>query len=160
MKFVVFLIVVLSLLGCHSSGKPDKPDHLISKDKMVDILFDVYILNASKGANKTILETKGVYPENYIFDKYNIDSLQFALSNDYYGFYVLDYESIINRVEKRINDNKEIYKLLAEKEQKEKQRRRDSLRDLTDSIRHQRLKKPETKKERVDYKSYKDESSM
>jgi hypothetical protein len=159
MKRYIAVLIVISFFGCHSSSKPKKPENLISKDKMVNILYDVFILNAAKGANKSILEEQGIYPENYVFEKYDIDSLQFALSNDYYGFYVEDYESIIERVESRIDSDKETYKVLAEKEEKDKQRKRDSIRELSDSTKVKSTKKPVKKKERVDYKDYIDKSS-
>nr|WP_321232451.1 DUF4296 domain-containing protein [uncultured Psychroserpens sp.] len=155
-RYVIFLVIIL-FFGCYSSNKPKKPNNLIPKAKMADILYDVFILNAAKGSNKSILEKQGIYPESYVFEKYNIDSLQFALSNEYYGFYVEDYESIIESVKRRIDKDKVTYKALAEKEEKDKQRKRDSIRELSDSTKVKAVKKPIKKKERVDYKSYADE---
>lgn len=158
MKRILIVLVIISFFGCYSDSKPKKPENLISKDKMANILYDVFILNAAKGSNKSILEAQGIYPENYVFEKYNIDSLQFALSNDYYGFYVEEYESIIARVEKRIDNDKITYKALAEKEEKDKQRKRDSIRALSDSTKIKSIKKPVQKEKKVDYKDYIDES--
>lgn len=161
MRRVVFFLIAICLLGCYSVDKPKKPDNLISKDKMVDIMYDVFILNAAKGANKIKLEEHGVFPQDYVFKKHNIDSLQFALSNEYYGFYVEDYESIIARVEDRITRNKGKYQKLIDDEETDKRRKRDSIKALSDSLKIENKKKLEATKEleRVDYKNYPDESS-
>lgn len=127
-------LLILAFFGCRSSDKPEKPDNLISKEKMVDILYDVFILNAAKGSSKMILEKNGIYPENYVFEKYGIDSLQFAQSNDYYGFYVDDYETIMVNVDQRISAEKKRYEMVVEKETKMKERTKDSLRKLKDTI--------------------------
>ena len=61
------------------------PDNLIAEEKMVDILYDMSLISVSKGINKRILENNGMKPKKYILKKYNIDSLQFVLSNEYYS---------------------------------------------------------------------------
>lgn len=125
---------MISLLGCHSSGAPEKPENLIPKEKMVEILYDVFVLNAAKGSNKMILEDHGIYPENYVFEKYGIDSLQFAESNAYYGFYVDDYEMIIADIKTRIDNDMKHYQKLVDEEDKRRLREKDSLRKLNDTI--------------------------
>lgn len=134
MKQLLIVILVLVVLGCQSSGKPETPENLISKDKMVDILYDVFVLNAAKGSNKLMLEKNGIYPENYVFEKYGIDSLQFAESNAYYGFFVDDYEAIMADVDQRIQANKQKYQNIIDEEGRKKQREKDSIRKLNDSM--------------------------
>jgi len=124
-RFIVFL-VIMSFLGCYSD-KPKKPDNLIPKDKMADILYDVFILTSAKGTHKTTLENKGIYPEDYVFEKYNIDSLQFALSNDYYVYYGEEYEFIMSRVETRIKKDKDKYQKLVEEEGERQLKKKDSI---------------------------------
>lgn len=155
---LVIVLIAFCILGCHSTGKPKKPKNLIPKDEMANIMYDVFVLNAAKGANKTKLEDNGIFPQDYVFKKYNIDSLQFVQSNEYYGYYVEEYESIILQVEDRINRDKEKYQKLIDQEELDKKRRRDSIKSLSDSL---RTKKDTKKKplERVDYKNYPDEES-
>ena len=57
-------------------------------------MFDVLLLNSAKGLQKKTLELHGVYPEDYVYTKYSIDSLQFALSNNYYAYDVESYKKI------------------------------------------------------------------
>lgn len=109
-RFSILLVLGILLWNCQNSGRPQKPDNLISKDQMADILYDVFLLNAAKGVNKRLLENHGIMPEAFVYKKYKIDSLQFALSNDYYSYDTSVYESIIENVkiklevEKKSND--------------------------------------------------------
>ncbi|MGB3607892.1 MAG: DUF4296 domain-containing protein [Psychroserpens sp.] len=159
MRNVAIILITLFCFGCNSINRPKEPDNLISQNDMANILYDVYILNAAKGANKSVLEENGIYPEDYIFKKYGIDSLQFALSNEYYGFYIDEYAAIVDRVEDRIYKDKEYFKDIAKKEELEKQRKRDSVRALSDSLSVKVLKVPKQQEKREDYKEDSDESN-
>mgnify|MGYP000046392006 FL=1 len=46
--------------------------------------------------------------EKYIFEKYNIDSLQFVLSNEFYSNDLNKYLDIYNRVKEKLQENKQI----------------------------------------------------
>lgn len=120
MKKNLIIFASLLIFACQGVDKPKKPKNLISEDKMVDVLYDVYILNAAKGLNKKVLESNGIKPETFLFQKHKIDSLQFAESNNYYAYDTKTYESIVEKVKKRMENDKLKYDVLAEKE-KEKQ---------------------------------------
>ena len=104
------LILCFGLLAmaCNSSDKHKKPENLIPKDKMTNVLYDLYIINAAKGVNRKLLEDNGVIPEDYVLTKHNIDSTQFAESNVYYAFNADDYNDIVETVKDRIEKEKEI----------------------------------------------------
>tara|TARA_B100000809_G_C15126054_1_gene526262 strand:- start:1344 stop:1787 length:444 start_codon:yes stop_codon:yes gene_type:complete len=133
MKRILIFLVAISIIGCNYVDKSRKPENLISEDKMVDILYDVFILTSAKGTSKGILETNGIYPENYVFEKHKIDSLQFVLSNEYYGFRVEEYEAIITRVEERFSAKILTVQAKIDKEAADKQRQKDSIRKLSDT---------------------------
>lgn len=151
MKKIVFIVMALVIVSCDRTEKPPVPDNLISKDKMVEVLYDVYILNAAKGSTKSVLEKNGIFPEDFVFEKHNIDSLQFAKSNEYYGFYVEEYESILSRLEQKVSTNREKYQSLIDQKAKDKKRKQDSLKKLADTLTVK--KKPKASK-RLDYKDY------
>src|SRR5210317_2241798 len=113
MKNLVYIIIIMLFFGCNNViEKPKKPDNLIPEDKMVEIMYDVFLLNSAKGVNKIKLEENGVLPENYIFEKYQIDSLQFANSNNYYAYETKTYESILNRIKDKIEIYRKEYEAL------------------------------------------------
>ena len=84
------------------------PDNLISEEKMVDVIYEMTLMSVSKGVNRRILENNGVIPEKYIFEKYNIDSLQFVLSNEFYSNDLNKYLDVYNRVKEKLQENKQI----------------------------------------------------
>ena len=105
MKNLIYILIGFLLFGC-GSDRPEKPDNLIPKEKMSEIIYDVFVLNAAKGINKRILEQRGVFPQDYVYKKYHIDSLQFALSNDYYSYDTKTYEDIMAQVKQKIPTEK------------------------------------------------------
>lgn len=131
MKNLIAIFIVLIFLGCNSAiEKPNKPDNLISEAKMVDIMYDVYLLNAAKGVNKKILEKNGIMPEKYVFEKYGIDSVQFVNSNNYYAYDTKTYESILERIKIKLSTEKKKYEAIEEAEEQDRARRADSLMDV------------------------------
>jgi|TARA_B100000959_G_scaffold22884_1_gene22085 hypothetical protein len=104
----IFLVIVV-LFGCNKNvQKIPIPDNLISEEKMVEVIYEMTLISVSKGVNRRILENSGVIPEKYIFEKYNIDSLQFALSNEFYSNDLNMYLDIYNRVKVKLQENKQI----------------------------------------------------
>jgi len=104
----IFLVIVV-LFGCNKNvQKIPIPDNLISEEKMVDVIYEMTLISVSKGVNRRILENNGVIPEKYIFEKHNIDSLQFALSNEFYSNDLNMYLDIYNRVKVKLQENKQI----------------------------------------------------
>ncbi|WP_299225484.1 DUF4296 domain-containing protein [uncultured Psychroserpens sp.] len=134
-KHIYILILLFSLCSsCNKIEKPEKPDDLISEAKMVDILYDVFIINAAKGTSRLVLERNGVHPDDYVYKKHQIDSAQFAASNNYYSYDLKIYESILNKVDARIEVNTAKYKKEIELEDLKKKARQDSISKLPDSL--------------------------
>mgnify|MGYP001437104019 FL=1 len=105
------VIIILSfVLGCNNSltQKPIQPDNLISQEKMVDIIYDMTLINVAKGVNKSILENNGIIPEQYLFNKHSIDSILFARSNEYYSYDLKTYQIIYDKVKIKLEKNKNI----------------------------------------------------
>ncbi len=140
-RLFAYFSIILMATACYKYNKPKKPENLISKDKMIDIIMDVRLLSSANGQNKSTLQKNNVQAEAYIYKKYNIDSLQFALSNDYYAYYVDDYEAIYAKVRDSLEGLKSKFADLQFKEEKEK-RYRDSIQNIIkkDSIRISKLK--------------------
>jgi hypothetical protein len=105
-KFFALLIFLLFIVGCTSNTIIDKPDNLISKNEMVDILTDILIaIGAEDIKNNNLQRNVNYFP--LVFEKYNIDSTQFKESNAYYISRIDDYEQILKRVEARLKKLKE-----------------------------------------------------
>jgi hypothetical protein len=105
---VVFFCFAL-LVRCQNAPI-EKPDNLIDQDKMVDIFFDITVLEAMKSQTTLVLETNKINPNTYVYKKHHIDSLQFANSDKYYASDVKKYKEIFDAVNKRIEEQIEASK--------------------------------------------------
>ena len=85
----------------------DKFD-IISEKKMIDIIYDMALINVSKGINKRILENNGMKPQPYILKKYKIDSMLFVRSNNFYTKDLDKYLYIYNQVLKKLEKNRQL----------------------------------------------------
>ena len=130
MKKVLAILIGIFVIGCGGSDRPAKPDNLIPKEKMSDIVYDVFILNAAKGINKRVLEQNGVFPQAYVYEKYKIDSLQFATSNDYYSYDTETYEEIMEKVKQKIELEKTKNDAIILKEEKKQDSIQKSKKEL------------------------------
>lgn len=131
LKQITFCLTSVLLLIACDFGEPKKPDNLISKDKMVNVLIDAKLISSAISSNKKISEKHKLNMDTYVFKKHNIDSLQFSLSNDYYSFHIKEYEEIYIKVKDSLTKLKEKYvKIKRDKEEAlemQEQKKRDSI---------------------------------
>lgn len=93
------LIGLLVLVGCTSSV--EKPKNLIGKDQMVNVLYDLSLLQAVRMQNISGgISQQGI--NDYIFKKYKIDSIQLAQSNKYYASDIEEYKKIVTAVKGKL----------------------------------------------------------
>lgn len=140
-RLILLALICLVFWSCNNIDRPEKPENLLSESQMVDIITDISILNAAKGSNYRIIKEKGVIPEEYIYKKYNIDSVQFAESSEYYAYNIKTYENIYTKVKQRLNKRKAETTELEEKKKKERDSIRESKKSKRDSIRTIKLPK-------------------
>ncbi len=112
------------LLAC-AEKVVDKPKNLIPKDKMIDILHDLALLNATRTTIGARMDDIGIETMEFLYDRYQIDSLQFAQSDLYYASMPLEYQAIYTAVEARLDERVKIIEEAAEK-------RSDSIRKATE----------------------------
>jgi hypothetical protein len=94
-------VLVLFLFSCQDVKKPERPANLISKEKMVDILSDVYISNASRNVNNKLIKKKNLQLDSLIYAKFEIDSIQFVESNAFYSSDLKTYGNLLTQVQDR-----------------------------------------------------------
>ena len=83
----------------------EKPSNLISKENMINIIYDLSLLEAIRTQAATVSQNYAVKPNAYIYKKYKIDSLQFANSNQYYASQIDSYKELYNQVNLRLEAN-------------------------------------------------------
>ena len=117
MKKRISLLATLTLLGC-KDDLVKKPDVLIDKSKMMDIMYDLALLEAIKYQNPAVLDSNQIRPKQYIYKKYKIDSLQLAQNNVYYAADYKSYKIMFEEVVKRIANEKKRANAAVKLEQK------------------------------------------
>jgi hypothetical protein len=141
MKQISIIFILLLLVSCGGEGKKrvKKPGNLIAMGKMVDIIYDMSLVSAAKGVNRKLMEQKGVHPDTYVYKKHDVDSAQFAQSNEYYAFDLNAYEEIYQKVKAKLEKNKKQYSDLVQVQDKardsiskERRKTRDSLSEIRD----------------------------
>ena len=117
MKKRISLLAILTLLGC-KDDLVKKPDVLIDKSKMMDVMYDLALLEAIKYQNPAVLDSNQIRPKQYIYKKYKIDSLQLAQNNVYYAADYKSYKIMFEEVVKRIANEKKRANAAVKLEQK------------------------------------------
>lgn len=141
MRQISIIFLLLLFVSCGGKGKKrvKKPGNLIAMEKMVDIIYDMSLVSAAKGVNRKLMEQKGVHPDTYVYKKHDVDSAQFAQSNEYYAFDLNAYEEIYQKVKAKLEKDKKQYSDLVQVQDKardsiskERRETRDSLSEIRD----------------------------
>ena len=106
MKQVLFLFVSLFVLSCSKNPVP-KPDNLLDEEVMVNIIYDITILQATDGSMSYKLSDHNIKMDQYIFEKYKIDSITYRENQRYYAADARKYKKIYIEVLGRFeNENR------------------------------------------------------
>jgi len=141
MKTILILFISTILLTSCNSGAIEKPDNLIKEDQMVDIIYDLSLLEAIRLDNPASLEQRKINPSAYIYKKYKIDSLQFAKSDQYYASDIKKYAGIYDRVTKKLDNDKTAADALLKKIPVKKEEAKTNTPAFNDTIAQKRIEK-------------------
>ncbi|MBU3822099.1 DUF4296 domain-containing protein [Flavobacteriaceae bacterium XHP0103] len=108
-KIITYIVITAFLVSCYQLEKPKKPNDLISKTEMVNILVDLKLLTSINGQNTKVLDSNNVDVDNYVYKKYSIDSMQFVLSSNYYASNLDEYIDIYEKVKDSLDALSEYY---------------------------------------------------
>lgn len=114
-KRILFFGFILIWIGCKEPAV-NEPDILIEKQVMVDILYDLSLLEAMKYQSLSPLENYNLNPSQYIFKKYKIDSLQLAQNNRYYAADYKGYKKMNDQIQARLDKNRTSIEALIKKQ--------------------------------------------
>lgn len=150
-KILPFLVVLAIFISCKKELAKE-PKHLVEKEKMVDIMYDLSLLGAMRSQNAVFLDSFKNNSNEYIYKKYKIDSIQFAQSNIYYAADFKEYKKMYEQVKLRLEKNKKLAEaavkaekkktaLLEKKNKKLKEKKvNDSIKKVNDSKKAAKLK--------------------
>lgn len=119
-------MIILLFASCQDIEENERPNDLIPENKMVEVLTELSILNSAKNYNKRFLEETGFKPEEFLLNKYNIDSVQLVESTRYYARNYTQFEVMYEKVQR----NLEVLKGELEIKRLREERVRDSILEL------------------------------
>jgi hypothetical protein len=108
MKKLACILLSVLLFSCVDETV-EKPENLLPEDKMVDMLYDISMLQAINSFTPQTLDSNKVEAKHYIFTKYKTDSLTFAQSHEYYASDMDKYEGIQKKIAAKIEKDKVSY---------------------------------------------------
>ncbi len=107
-QFITVILILIFIISCTSNTIYKKPENLISKDQMVDLLVDMQLALSAKTVKNKDGKRKIEYM-HLVYEKYGIDSTRFSTSNFYYTTNIDDYNKILKKVKKRLDGMKKEY---------------------------------------------------
>lgn len=119
MKKIISIVVTTLFFACNNSPV-EKPDNLLSKEEMTNIIYDVMILQASKSYNNVEVKKEDLKIESYIFDKYKIDSSTYHQNQRHYASKPKEYEKMYKEVVERLTLAQQETDTLLKKEKRSK----------------------------------------
>ena len=145
MKNILPFLIVLSIFASCKEKVVKTPASLIEKEEMVNIMYDLSILEAIKIQNPSSLDTFKINSNQYIYKKHKIDSAQFAQNNIYYAADYQEYKKMYEQVKMRLEKNKFLIEAAIKVEKKkalilEKKNKKQKIKKVNDSIKKAKLK--------------------
>ena len=131
-KIIFISVAFVAVIACKEPVVA-VPEKLIEEEKMIDIFYDLSLLEAMLGYNPSLLSRNTIDPYTYVYEKYGIDSLQFASNNKYYASNIKKYDKMYEKVKIRMEQSKADFDTLLKmkKNNPEKVIVKDSLRKST-----------------------------
>ncbi|VXB03508.1 conserved hypothetical protein [Flavobacterium sp. 9R] len=117
-KGILFFALLVSFVGCRKEETVKTPKKLIDKAVMVNVFYDLALLEASKYQMMSKTEYQKISPKDFIFKKYKIDSAQFSQSNIYYASSIEEYKAMFEQVQKRLQANSDKMDTIIKQKQK------------------------------------------
>ena len=115
MKKVIFIFISILLISCNDKPVP-KPDNLLSKEVMEEIIYDMAILQAAETHKPQKLSDNNIRIKDFIYKKYKIDSITYFQNYKYFASDIKSFKKMYKHVNERIlNQKSEIDTLLKEK---------------------------------------------
>ncbi|MGI9530199.1 DUF4296 domain-containing protein [Lutimonas sp.] len=111
MKIFSAFLMILLFWSCNDKVTYEKPEDLIGKEKMTDLLYEMHIAIGTSNLRNIHLEKNRNYL-SLVYEKYGVDSTQFATSNLYYTSNIIEYEEIYEEVERRLDTLKNYHQAI------------------------------------------------
>lgn len=100
-KQLLIILAILLIISCESKVNYKKPDNLIPRKTMINLLYDMHLAVGTSNLRNKNNEKDRNYM-SLVYEKYGVDSTRFAISNIYYTSQAVEYEEMFEEVERRL----------------------------------------------------------
>ncbi|MFK8270266.1 DUF4296 domain-containing protein [Capnocytophaga stomatis] len=107
MKLKYFYIILALLLTSCGENIISKPEKLLSETEMESLMYDLAVFDAIKSVDYQLMDTVNFNVDEVIYKKHGIDSLSFVENMIYYASFPKKYDSIIKRVDARLQKERD-----------------------------------------------------
>jgi hypothetical protein len=113
-KIIYIFALLLIVVACKKNIVP-KPDKFLDEKQMESLLYDLAVLESMKVSQAQMLDSLQFNSQQFIYKKYQLDSLSLAQNMVYYASLPKDYDRIVKKVEEKLKKQRDsIGKLLSE----------------------------------------------
>ena len=95
-KLLLFFIGLVFVTSSCNNAAVEKPNNLLEEDEMVDMIYDLSLLDAMRNQG-SFSQKKYPTSTEFLKQKYKIDSLTFAKNTLYYASDLKKYKRIYDR---------------------------------------------------------------
>lgn len=95
-KVICIVIAIAAFISCSQGNVVEKPQNLIEEGQMVNMLYDLSLLQASYSVLN--MQDKRIDGLKFLKEKYGVDSTVFASSNKYYASQPEKYQKMQKQV--------------------------------------------------------------
>ncbi|HCZ10299.1 MAG TPA: hypothetical protein DHV04_05630 [Flavobacteriaceae bacterium] len=104
---ILLLLLLLFFGACSEFGDNRPPDNLIPPAQMSDVMMDIILMKNIKRNGYADSAKAHLLVEQYLIDKYGIDSLQLASSQEYYAQNPKKYLTIFKETQRKLTHLKD-----------------------------------------------------
>ena len=100
-KIIYIFALLLIVVACKKNIVP-KPDKFLDEKQMESLLYDLAVLESMKVSQAQMLDSLQFNSKQFIYKKYQLDSLSLAQNMVYYASLPKDYDRIVRKVEEKL----------------------------------------------------------
>lgn len=105
-KIIYIFALLLIVVACKKNIVP-KPDKFLDEKQMENMLYDLAVLESMKVSQAQMLDSLQFNSQQFIYKKYQLDSLSLAQNMVYYASLPKDYDRIVRKVEEKLKKQRD-----------------------------------------------------
>ena len=105
-KIIYIFALLLIVVACKKNIVP-KPNKFLDEKQMESLLYDLAVLESMKVSQAQMLDSLQFNSQQFIYKKYQLDSVSIAQNMVYYASLPKDYDRIVKKVEEKLKKQRD-----------------------------------------------------